>query len=719
MVFAPVSACSSVDSLLTVTDSAAGRATAATATITVSGPLAASAHATPLAGDSPLSVSFTGAPSGGSGGYTFAWAFGDGTASTAQNPTHVYGGAGTFTARFTVTDRVGATATSTLTVVVAPSLAATATASGTHGDAPMVVAFTGSVTGGLAPYVYSWSLGDGASSSAQSPGHTYGAAGSYQVVLTVTDANHVTVSAAAITIAVTAPPAVFASASPRTGDSPMAVTFSASATGGLGPYTYVWDFGDGAGDSVANPTHTYAAAGVYTASVAITDAAGLSATSTVGVTVNPPPGASSSADRTDGDARLAVAFTAIATAGTLPYSYAWDFGDGAVSTAANPAHTYGSSGTYAARLTVTDAAGRHAVAPALTITVHPALQATAAASMATGLAPLDVSFSVTPGGGRAPYSYTWSFGDGATSNLQNPGHTYAGPGLYAASVTVSDASGSTLTASAGNINAYAALSASATASPAIGDAPLNVRLTGVGSGGLPPYTYAWDLGDGTISTAQNPTHAYGAAGTYQAALVITDASGAAARAAATVTVHDALTASSVVTPTSGQAPLAVHMSATVAGGLAPYTITWSFGDGASSTGADVDHAYAAGTFDVTLTVRDAAGGAWSATVARVSATAPAQPTSAPTGGGGGHPTAPTPSSRPTAAPTVSPSASPSSEPAEPSPSQPDSTPVAAGQARGGGLPSLLGTVLIVLGTLFGGGLGGGVYLAWRRRRLRG
>jgi PKD repeat protein len=706
--------------VLSVTDAAGGHTTATTSTITVTGPLAASAQASPLAGDAPLSVAFTGAPSGGAGGYTFAWAFGDGAASTAQSPTHLYGAAGTFTASFTVTDRVGATATATVTVVVAPSLAATATASATQGDAPLGVAFSGGVTGGLAPYTYSWSFGDGASSPAQNPSHTYGAAGSYHVVLTVTDANHVTVSATPITIAVTAPPTVFASASPRTGDSPMSVTFSVTTTGGLAPYAYAWDFGDGSRDTSAGPTHTYAAAGAYTASVSVTDATGVTATSTVGVTVNPPPGLATSADRTEGDAPLAVAFTATATAGTLPYGYAWDFGDGTVSTAANPVHTYTSSGTYAARLTVTDAAGRHAVASALTITVHPTLQATAAASVATGLAPLNVVFSATPAGGRAPYSYTWDFGDGATSSAQNPSHTFTTAGLYAASVIVSDASGSTVTAAAGSIRAYGPLSASAAASPATGDAPVNVRLTAIGSGGLPPYTYAWDLGDGTSSAVQDPNHSYGAAGTYQAAVVVTDASGATAHATTTITVYDALTVSSTVTPTSGQASLAVHMSATVAGGLAPYTVTWAFGDGTTSTGAGADHAYSAGVFDVTLTVRDAAGGSWTATVARVSATAPPQPTP-PATGGGSHQTAPTPTSAPTEPPGATPTASPSpsSAPVEPSPSEPAETPVAAGQAGGGGLPNLLGTLLVVLGTLFGGGLGGGVYLAWRRRRLGG
>jgi len=53
-------------------------------------------------------VAFTGTPSGGSTPYTYAWAFGDGTSSTAQSPSHTYAAAGTYSAILTVTDALGA-----------------------------------------------------------------------------------------------------------------------------------------------------------------------------------------------------------------------------------------------------------------------------------------------------------------------------------------------------------------------------------------------------------------------------------------------------------------------------------------------------------------------------------------------------------------------------------------------------------------------------------
>src|SRR5262249_44107955 len=86
-----------------------------------SSPLSAVASVTPTIGKAPLSVSFTGAASGGTAPYSYSWNFGDGSAtSTLQNPGHTYNSAGTYTATLTVTDSAAPanTATSNVTVTV-------------------------------------------------------------------------------------------------------------------------------------------------------------------------------------------------------------------------------------------------------------------------------------------------------------------------------------------------------------------------------------------------------------------------------------------------------------------------------------------------------------------------------------------------------------------------------------------------------------------------
>src|SRR6185437_16592490 len=81
-----------------------------------------------------------------------------------------------------------ATATETITVSTSSSpLSATASGNPTSGQIPLTTSFTGSAAGGTPPYSYSWNLGDGNSSSAQNPTHTYNNVGSYTATLTVTD----------------------------------------------------------------------------------------------------------------------------------------------------------------------------------------------------------------------------------------------------------------------------------------------------------------------------------------------------------------------------------------------------------------------------------------------------------------------------------------------------------------------------------------------------
>ena len=238
------------------------------------------------------------------------------------------------------------------------------------------------------------------------------------------------------------------SASHEMGVRPLSISFQADVSGGRSPYAYAWTFGDGATSTSTNPSHVFTASGDYAVQLNVTDAFGTWVVSSLSVHVLDPLALGPFvANVTTGVAPLAVRFNSSVTGGLSPYTYAWTFGDGGTSTLANPTHVYAAAGTYTARVNVTDAMGSW-VASALGITsVPPVSLSQMAANVTTGTAPLAVHFQASTQGGLSPVTYRWSFGDGATSTLANPDHTYASAGTYLVNLTVTDASGGSATQS--------------------------------------------------------------------------------------------------------------------------------------------------------------------------------------------------------------------------------------------------------------------------------
>lgn len=165
------------------------------------------------------------------------------------------------------------------------------------------------------------------------------------------------------------------------------------------------------------------------------------------------------------------------------------------------------------------------------------------ATPTSGTAPLTVTFSSS--GSSDPdgsiVSYAWNFGDGSTSNEANPVHLYSSQGSYTATLTVTDNNGLTGMAStsivataAPNQLPTAAISASVTS----GTVPLTVAFSSTGSsdpdGSI--TAYFWDFGDGTNSTAANPSKTYTSVGTFTAKLTVTDDRNGTASASQVITV---------------------------------------------------------------------------------------------------------------------------------------------------------------------------------------
>jgi len=155
-------------------------------TVTNATPPAANFYGFPTSGSYPLTVNFTDQSTGSITGWS--WTFGDSGTSTAQNPSHVYNSIGSYTVGLTVSGPLGSnTSTRVNYIIVTAPVAPTAAFSGspTSGDIPLTVNFIDQSTGGVT--AWSWTFGDGGTSTQQNPGHVYNNAGVYTVSLIVTN----------------------------------------------------------------------------------------------------------------------------------------------------------------------------------------------------------------------------------------------------------------------------------------------------------------------------------------------------------------------------------------------------------------------------------------------------------------------------------------------------------------------------------------------------
>ncbi|TMI29623.1 PKD domain-containing protein, partial [Candidatus Bathyarchaeota archaeon] len=151
------------------------------------------------------------------------------------------------------------------------------------------------------------------------------------------------------------------------------VAFTAVTTSGTSPYTVTWNFGDGTTGTGPTVTHTFTTAQSFTVTETATDSSSprQTATSSRSLTVytTPPLSAAIRGSTSSPQVGQTVTFTASATGGTTPYSYAISFGDGATGTGRTPTHAYSTAGSYTVTLTVTDSGSPQAMSLA-SITVN-------------------------------------------------------------------------------------------------------------------------------------------------------------------------------------------------------------------------------------------------------------------------------------------------------------------------------------------------------------
>jgi VCBS repeat-containing protein len=344
-----------------------------------------------------------------------------------------------------------------------------------------------------------------------------------------------------ITISDTAPTAAF-SANVTSGNEPLTVNFTDSSTAYDMPMTWSWNFGDGSpADTTQNPSHTYTQEGTYTVTLTVTDSDGTTNTATTTITVlDTDPSAAFTATPSSGDEPLTVSFTNTTVSYDPLDTWTWDYGDGTTSSEhQNPSHIYTQEGTYTVTLIMTQADGDTNTATS-TIAVNDTDPAPAfTANPTSGDEPLTVSFTDDSSSYDGIVSRSWDFGDGsAASTDQNPDHTYAQDGSYTVTFTVTEGDGDAVSTTGTISVTDPGPTADFLATPTSGEVPLIVNFTYQSTSpadGIVSLT--WDFGDGSpLSSVQNPSHTYNAAGTYTVTLTVYESDNDSDTATATVTV---------------------------------------------------------------------------------------------------------------------------------------------------------------------------------------
>jgi gliding motility-associated-like protein len=562
-------------------------------------------------GCSPLVVGFVGSATNPP--YTLTWNFGGGppavSPATSTNPSQavLYNFPGTYFVTLTATNNIShisqTTAPFKITVLASPI--ANFGASDTTGCYPLHINFIDSSAAGLNATIISWiwDFGDGSPfDNTENPSHVYTLGGNFPVTLQIqnnlgchgsaslkTKSGYITIAGGIV--------ANFVDSPSNSCKPPTAVYFN-NLTSGPGSITYKWNFGDGGTSVQTNPVHNYASGGNETALLIATSNLGCIDSSKHTFTINS--GTVSSNFTAPASVCVGVPVQFQNTSNPTPNSSIWNFGDGSpLINQPSPSYTYSKTGNYNITLNNSFATCNDSITKSITV-VNPAVAAFSSSNPTSCKSPFAVNFKDQSSNAT---SWSWDFGDGNTSNLQNPSHTYTSYGNFNVSLTASNAN------NCGSVVTQTGYVKIVNPSVKIADLPLygcntavlNPSFTDTAVDGI--ASYAWNFDNGQTSTVANPPTQIYLPGKYSVSLTITTNGGCTATDVDSVKVG-----TTQPIPAFSASPTTVCRSSAVQ--FTDHSVNgnqwyWQFGDGGTSKLQNPSHVYnKSGPFTVELTVYD-------------------------------------------------------------------------------------------------------------------
>jgi PKD repeat protein len=464
-------------------------------------------------------------------------------------------------------------------IKIKPSPFALFTTDKIQGCAPLNINFTNH---SIIADSYFWDFGDGTTSTAADPSHTY--AGLYKdttyTIKLWASSNNGCVDSFSKTINVFSKVVAHFNNS-DTACIPFSVQFTDQSTNAS---FWNWSFGDGSSSSSKNPSHSYTTAGIYSVSLAISNQNGCADTLTLNniIKANATPTANFSITNQAGCEPLKSSYL---NQSQLASIYYWEFGDGNISSATNPQHTFitpNQDTTYHTKLIVSTTEG---CTDSITknVTVYKSTTAYFNDSLRDCI-PARVSFTDSS---SYATNWLWDFGDGNTSTLQNPNYTYQSAGIYDVQLIASNQRCSDTFTLYQNINALAVPTANFNTNNAAGCEPLEINYYNQSQ---LSNIYYWDFGDGSISNAIDPQHTFYTPNrdtTYQTRLMVSTLDGCLDSITKTINIYKSVTA--YFNDTIKEC-VPANISFTDSSSFATNWL-WDFGDGNTSAQQNPSYSY--------------------------------------------------------------------------------------------------------------------------------
>lgn len=425
-----------------------------------------------------------------------------------------------------------------------------------------------------------WDFGDGSTSTQQNPQYQFTDAGIYTVCLTASNQVGSDSTCVIIDIPFKVPNTNFNFTLLDNG----LVNFTNLTEGTISQYS--WDFGDGNTSTAENPTHQYLSEGTYEVCLIASNAAGIDTLCQM-IMINNilPKAAFAWTQNTTGNYQFTDNSSGMIDQKT------WDFGDGNTSTQTNPTHQFTAEGTFNVCLIAENQFGQDTSCQTLVV---------------ENLFP-DAAFTATQEGigqysfedmtGNDVSAWQWAFGDGSSSNEQNPNHQFLQEGTFTVCLIASNAFGQDTTCQQFTVQNL--LPIAAFSQDSIGQG--SFQFFNQSSDNATDFN--WSFGDDRTSTERNPSYQYLQEGSYEVCLTAQNEFGQDTSCTLLQVQNIVPEAAFMVVAQEGDSISLMDTSTNL-----PNSWNWDFGDGTNATEQNPSHRYqASGMYQVCLAASNTFG----------------------------------------------------------------------------------------------------------------